>query len=283
MLREAWLRLAPVRREGVLAALGRPAPWHPRFDHRAPDAPGLLTGAPDFVGVGVQKAGTTWWHSLLARHPEVYEHPGFHKERHFFDRFWAGGFEESDVAEYHRWFPRPPGKKVGEWTPDYLHQDWTAPLLARAVPQARVLVLLRDPVERYRSGLAHHRARGERVTPAVAADAFARGLYALQLERLEANVDRGRVLALQYEACKEAPAKALGRTLRFLDLDDTWVPTGLGKPVNPTTGRGPDFSQRRRAELAQAYAPDLARLAQIHPELDLDRWPSARVVLRSAS
>jgi hypothetical protein len=213
----------------------------------------------------------------------MYEHPGFHKERHFFDRFWAGGFEERDVAEYHRWFPRPPGRKAGEWTPDYLHQDWVAPLLVRAAPQARVVALLRDPVERYRSGLAHHRARGERVTPMVASDAFARGLYALQLERLEANFDPSQVLVLQYEACKEAPAQALAQTLRFLGLDDTWVPTGLGEPVNPTGSAGPDLSPRRRAELAQAYAPDLARLAQLHPELDLDRWPSARTVLRRAS
>ena len=53
--------------------------------------PGQVTGPPDVVGIGAQRAGTTWWWRGAIR-----SHPGFvrdvkpGKEIHFFDRFWDG-------------------------------------------------------------------------------------------------------------------------------------------------------------------------------------------------
>src|SRR6266516_2935809 len=144
--RDRFLALPPRTRRVVLRAFGRRAPWDPGFDFHAPDCPpGLKTGPPSFVGVGVQKAGTTWWFSLIERHPGVYAHPGFHKERHFFSQFWARDFSDADVAEYHRWFPRPPGMLTGEWTPDYASAHWVAPMLHAAAPEAKLLLMLRDP------------------------------------------------------------------------------------------------------------------------------------------
>ena len=132
--------------------------------HPAGSRPGEMVGAPDFVGIGVQKAGTTWWHGLIAAHPQVSARPDFHKERHFFDRFAVRAFGPADVSGYHGWFPRQPGTLAGEWTPDYVHMPWVPALLAQAAPKARLLVLLRDPVERLRSGLSHQRAQRGRVT-----------------------------------------------------------------------------------------------------------------------
>ncbi|MGH9066017.1 MAG: hypothetical protein ACRD0J_00610 [Acidimicrobiales bacterium] len=226
------------------------------------------------MGVGVQKAGTTWWYSLLARHPGIYEHRAFHKERHFFSPFWAGGFGPADAAEYHRWFPRPPGQITGEWTPDYLHQHWVGPLLHRAAPEARLLVLLRDPIERYRSGLAHHLEQGERITPILASDAFMRGLCADALERLDKIHGAGRILVLQYEACRDAPAAHLAETFRFLELDDGWEPPDLASLVNPARATKLHLDDGERHHLAELYADEVARLSRRYPQLDLDRWPS---------
>src|SRR5437660_746473 len=44
-------------------------------------------GPPDWVGVGVQRAGTSWWQSLLEAHPDVHGRGWPDKELHFFDRF----------------------------------------------------------------------------------------------------------------------------------------------------------------------------------------------------
>jgi len=271
----AFLRLPPRLQRATLHALGKRAPWEAGFDHRAPAvAANLLIGPPDFVGVGVQKAGTTWWFGLLAQHPGIYQHGAFHKERHYFGQFAVRDFSESDAGEYHRWFPRPAGLSTGEWTPDYLHYHWMAPMLQRAAPEAKLLVLLRDPVARLRSGLDHHRQRGEAITPMVVSDAFARGLYAQQLSRLARTFPPGQVLVLQYEACIDDPRKSLAATFRFLGVDDSFVPVDAGRELNRTTVPPQALPDDRVAELAELYQADLHSLAGAYPDLDLDRWPT---------
>ena len=116
----------------VLHLLGRYAPWEPGFDFTPPPLrAGETIGPPDFVGIGVQKAGTTWWFSEIARHPDVYTREDLHKERHFFDRL-AAPFSPPDIVDYRGWFPRPAGRRTGEWTPDYLSSPWVPPAPGRS-------------------------------------------------------------------------------------------------------------------------------------------------------
>lgn len=272
--RAAFTKLPPSLRRATLHALGKHAPWEPGFNHQAPEVGAhLVAGPPDFVGVGVQKAGTSWWYSLIAEHPDVYHHEPFHKERHFFDRLFIAEPSSSEVNAYHRWFPRPQGRLTGEWTPDYLHQQWVAPLLHAAAPDTKLLVLLRDPVERFRSGLDHYRERGERLTPMLANDAFVRGLYGAQLIRLERIHPRHRILVLQYEACVDNPRRYLADTFSFLGLDDSFVPHDLRSGVSRTL-RPLQLPEFTRHQLCDAYQDDLRLLAASHPELDLNRWSS---------
>lgn len=274
--RAAFLTLPPSVQRQLLHALGRYAPWEPEFPRTAPTVAGdLLVSPPDFVGVGVQKAGTSWWYELIAAHPGVYHQEGFHKERHFFKDLALSELSALDAGEYHLWFPRPEGLVTGEWTPDYLHQHWVAPMLRSAAPGARLLVLLRDPVERYRSGLDHHRQRGEKLTPQVVADAFARGLYGAELSRLESVFPRSQLLVLQYEACVESPRRLLAETYSFLGLDDSFVPADLSRRVSATTIAPIQLPQEVRRHLAELYRDDLRLLGELHPEIDLDRWPAS--------
>ena len=269
-----FLRLPPDLQRRTLHLVRRYAPWEAGFAHDRPPEPdpGWLVAPPDFVGIGVQKAGTTWWHALVEAHPGVHRVPGAHKERHFFGRFAVQDFGAADVVAYHRWFARPPGALAGEWTPDYCHQPWVGALLAEAAPEARLLVLLRDPVARLRSGLAHHRARGDLPAAVAAADAFARGFYARELAPYREHFGP-RMLVLQYEACVDDPARWLATTYRFLGLDDAFSPEGLRRPVNPTPSplRLPAGFE---AAAADAYRADAVELASWFSELDLDRWPS---------
>jgi hypothetical protein len=149
------LRLVPEPRSSLLReAFDRlPAGRYPVDSEPPPVAPGRVPGLPDFIGVGVQKAGTSWWYRLLLAQAAIHDEPRVRKERHFFDRFYESTPSEADVETYMRWFPRPPGKLTGEWTPSYIHHFWIPPLLARISPEAKLIVMLRDPVERYQSGL----------------------------------------------------------------------------------------------------------------------------------
>jgi hypothetical protein len=203
---------------------------------------------------------------------------GSPKELHFFDRSWEDPFGEADIERYARYFPAPPGKVAGEWTPGYLIDFWTPELIARAAPEARILVLLRDPLERFRSGLTHQLATSRK--PLGHRDiqgAFQRGLYAPQLRRVLAAFPAERVWVGQYEACRAEPSRHLAATYRFLGLDP-YQPdaAALRGEVNPTTGRKFEPSASLRASLLEGYAPDLAQLPELVPGLDLTLWPSAR-------
>ena len=276
MLRRAGVqlfsKLPPSARLALLHARGRYAPWEDGFDFTPPALdPGEISGAPDFVGIGVQKAGTTWWHELIVAHPHVSARPDLHKERHYFDRFALRPFGPDDLAGYRQWFPRRPGTQAGEWTPDYLHQPWVPALLAEAAPQARLLVLLRDPVERLRSGLAHHRAYRGKVTADVWATAIDRGFYEQQLAAWASWFSPAQFLVLQYERCVADPATELARTYRFLELDP-FVPEGLARRVSASRDVAP-LSDDVRRRLVALYAADVTSLAKNHPQLDLDLWP----------
>jgi len=95
--------------------------------------PGWNIGPADFVGIGADRSGTTWWHSLISSHPQVSVAPGAEKEVHFFDPFWDGSFGEDDAARYREQFPRAEGAIAGEWTPRYMYDVWTPARLAGCI------------------------------------------------------------------------------------------------------------------------------------------------------
>jgi hypothetical protein len=236
--------------------------------------PGQRTAPPDFVGVGVQKAGTSWWFDLIADHPQVTAPP--FKELHYFDQFFGRPFSPSDVERYARFFPRVDGTITGEWTPRYVHDVWSVPLLRRAAPDAKLLVLLRDPVERYRSGLGHDLARHAPENPLVASVHVARSDYVDQLRHLFAHVDQTQVLVLQYERCQADTTRQLARTYEFLGLDAGHVPPDLGRQVNVSLQPKPDLPGHVRDALAERWREQVPELTELVPDLDPGLWRSLR-------
>lgn len=269
-----------------------------------PRPPEWRTGPPDFVGVGAQRAGTTWWYALVTDHPAVRgpaavrrrlrarERPApgrsvrtaregmLQKELHFFEAFPGGGLTAEDTALYHRFFPRPPGAVAGEWTPRYMCDFWTPPLLRSAAPEAKLLVMLRDPVERFRSGLAREASvameRGARLPLSAWSDAVDRGRYASQLRRLLEHFGRDRLLVLQYERCLAEPRAELRRTYEFLGVE----PTGHAPPyLEARRGYSSPkaaLPEALRRELEALLRDEMRGTADLFPEVDLARWPAYR-------
>ena len=232
------------------------------------------TGPPDFIGVGTQRSGTTWWFRTLLAHPQIRPPRGRRKELHFFDAFCARELRDADIAEYHDLFPRKPGQIAGEWTPRYMHDFWTPRLLARAAPEAKLLIMFRDPVERFRSGVPHRLSRApDARLEAASADAIERGRYATQLKRVLASHDESKLLILQYEKCVADPVAQYRRTLTFLGVD--------------AEHRNESFERRRGTTqaaqkkplwddlmdgLRAALEPEVLDLAAICPEIDVALW-----------
>jgi len=252
-----------------------------------PDCPaGWRTGAPDFVIFGAQKSGTTWWFRLIEQHPGVVQPKNQRPELHFFDRLWAEPLTDAHIEHYHRYFPRPEGKLIGEKTPEYMNCAWVPPMVKRAAPDARAIVLLRDPVERYISGLSHMdrgglvdeegedglvRVFGDRVR--VVTDAIERGMYATQVEWLMRSFPSERLLVLQYEACAADAGAMLARTFEFLGLPPHELPAEeLARPRNKAKLEKVPVPDSQIEVLRDYYRAEVERLRRLVPDFDLSLW-----------
>ena len=278
-LTRGFSKLPPGFRRRILHRLGRYAPWEQQFSFSPPAlSPGEAAGPPDFVGIGAQKAGTTWWQSLLATHPGVSSRGDIHKERHFFDRFGLYPFGPSDVDLYHRWFPRREGTITGEWTPDYFDLPWVAPLLRRAAPHARLLLLVRDPVERFSSGLAHQIRHGIPCDTTTIFYATERGFYERTLTGWLEHFEADQLLVLQYEQCEADPDAQLAITFEFLGLTEYHL-SDAERPPRPDLSPQPALDVEVRKRLVDLYAEDVAGLAARFSYIDLKLWPNFSYLL----
>jgi hypothetical protein len=212
-------------------------------------------------------------------------------ELHFFDHFWDRWPQPEHLALYERYFPRPPGALVGEKTPGYLYQPWVAPMLAAAAPDARLIVLLRDPVERYVSGLGllvrSGAIKGEVGAGEIGmrehriAEAMERGRYAAQLEWILAHYSRERLLLLQYERCVADPQGQAAATFSFLGLGSHRVATREIERSRKRSIERPPVPAAIRRLIARWYGPDVRRLRELMPDLDLTLWPEVAAELAS--
>ena len=282
-LRERQRELAQLGVE--LPPVDKKTEWKPPTD--LPEIPeGWMTGPPDFVGVGAQRAGTTWWFRMIAAHPEIHPplKPG-RKELHYLSGFPSGVMTEEQVQGYYARLPRPPGHVAGEWTPGYMAEHWVPRLLARVAPDAKLLVLLRDPVDRYRSAVSFPSRRPTgRTDGAEAAEqgparqvyrnqAY-RGFYCAQLRALLQHFPREQLLVQQHERCRAEPEAELRRAWAFLGVDpDAAELPEFSEQVGQKVSRA-ELSPELREDLIAFWADDLAALGREFPEVDLALWPS---------
>jgi hypothetical protein len=203
-------------------------------------------GLPDFLVIGVPKAGTTALHAGLARHPDLFM--SCVKEPKFFltdgPPPTRGGPGDAQTYREHIWRrtdyealfdAAPAGRLRGESTPFYLHDPEAQRRIHRLIPHARLIAVLRDPVERAHSNWTHLWSAGlEPIGDPVAAcaaepqrvaagwAAFWRyielGRYGEQLERLYGLFPREQVLVLHYRELRYEAAATLDRICDFLGV-----------------------------------------------------------------
>jgi hypothetical protein len=98
---------------------------------------------PNFLFIGADKSGSTWLHRILAAHPQCYVPPC--KDLYFFDRYFGRGLEW--YASFFRDAPES-ATAVGELSHDYLYSELAAQRIAEVLADVRLVVFLRNPVER---------------------------------------------------------------------------------------------------------------------------------------
>ena len=234
---------------------------------------------PAAVILGAQKCGTTSLHGYLVQHPGVI--PPLRKEVHYFDLNYPRG-----EAWYRAHFGRADEAGLNlDASPYYLFHPAVPARLHALLPDAKLIVLLRDPVRRAYSHYWHERAKGREklefeeaiaAEPArvEAADAqladgsldrsadhqhfsyLARGRYAEQLERWFALYPRERFQVVRFEDLVKEPLARLNDVLAFLGL-----PAASRVDLEPrNTRRYPPMSEAMVARLRDYFAPHNRRL-----------------------
>ncbi|MGY1672292.1 sulfotransferase [Geodermatophilus sp. SYSU D00710] len=245
---------------------------------------------PQFVVAGAPKAGTTALHAALATHPGLYLSPVKEPKYYLTDGRpppRSGQRGPGDAHSAREWVWRredylrlfdgaPPGTVRGESTPFYLHDRAAQRRLAADVPGVRVVVVVRDPVDRAWSNWVHLRADGlepeadfrtaveledARVAAGYAPFWHYRGLgrYGEQLRDLFAVLPRSQVLLLRYRQLVDGPRETLDRVSDFLGVERGvahTVPPENVKPYVCDTPRYRALSRVVRAGAALgAHAP----------------------------
>jgi len=131
---------------------------------------------------------------------------------------------------------------------------------------------LRDPIERFRSGLASEIRNGAAHVGATIAEVVGYTMYAENLRRFLDHFPSEQLLIMQYERCVAAPVEQLVATYRFLGLDPEYRPATLNRPVNKTMEEKIALDADVKSRLRDIFAPDVAELVKLVPTLDLTLW-----------
>ena len=225
---------------------------------------------PSWLGIGAQRSGTGWLAGLLVQHPRMDFGLNGRKEQHALSQL--GGPADPDA--YRRLFP--PDAARGEWTPFYLRAMSAPHLASQLTPaDAPILVLLRDPVERFASAmrlwLMRKRRRESESFGGVYGDAQWAGMYADQLDAWRRVVGRDRLMIFTYEATRDYPQRVCDPIWQRLSL--TSIPLrDVERKSRSSAGHIPwQWPEGLEETLTTLYAPQVRRLRDDWG-LDVSRW-----------
>lgn len=188
---------------------------------------------PDFIGIGVQRAGTSWLYECLKEHKEVYL-PG--KELNFFNQKFDKGLDW-----YFSLFSKKSAGHLisGEFTPDYMFSNASMIKIAEHCPQAKLIIILRDPFERafsaYNLMFAHGRYdESESFQEAVKKDPWIieQSLYASQLEHVYSLFPKQQIKVYLFEDIANRPMWLLQDVYQFLGVNPNFKPSRFDEKYN---------------------------------------------------
>ena len=191
----------------------------------------------DFIGVGVMKSGTTWLSECLRVHPEICF--SSFKETHFFSRYYT----EKGYTWYNQMYKRP-DKVCGEFSTSYFDNEFAIKRIKNDLPEIKIILILRDPVDRFLSHLKHVSRQENLKIPRELnvkdlkiiieshKELINYSKYYKNLENLITTFGHSKVLILQNEEFEKFPKEVLKRTYTFLNVQSDFTPHSVNKKIS---------------------------------------------------
>ena len=228
---------------------------------------------PNLIVIGAQKCGTTSLHNYLNAHPEI--SMSRRKETNFF----LGNGERDRGLDWYASNFDPAAPVRGEASPDYTNLPESAGTAARmrsVVPDARLIYLVRDPLDRMASHYVHRRAAGlERRSLADAlsdsrGSYVTRSCYATQLKPFLELFPREQILVETHERLLREREVTLRRIFGFVGVDSSFTSPEFERMWERTEGKGGLYSLAwrigRRTRERGIFLPQFLR------------WPAQRML-----
>jgi len=232
----------------------------------------------DFLGIGAQKAGTTWLYEMLRLHPQVSFPAG--KEVHFWD-----DQRDRGIVWYQSLFAgEESGRKKGEITPAYAILPVEAIRDIHAInPALRSVYIIRNPVERAWSSALMALGRAEMTIDEASdqwfidhfrsAGSLARGDYEQCIRNWRSVFPSEQLLVLRHEEIRSEPLALLTQCCRHLGIDEKFFAAAgtelLGRRV--FSGPGHTIRPGLLPVLREIYCPKIRSLGE-YLGADLGPW-----------
>lgn len=219
---------------------------------------------PNFLIVGAAKSGTTSLYHYLNQHPEIYMSPV--KEPHFFTFInkkpeFNGPFDQktneeiiTNFDEYKKLFQGVTNEKaIGESSNSYLYFQETAANVKNIIPECKIIIILRNPIERAFSHymqsvmIGHENVSFEEALKKENErlklnwrwhyQYVGQGMYYSQIKRYIEIFGQRMIKIYLFEKFKDRPADLIRNIYRFLEVDDNFMPykekihNPSGKPI----------------------------------------------------
>jgi len=196
----------------------------------------------DFIGIGVERAGTTWIFECLKEHPQIcgsnYKEVKFFSKKTQFkgedDKYQRG------INYYASYFQHCLNKQIkGEFSPHYFYEKESARRIKKHFPKVKLILCLRNPIERAYSAFCFEKSRRkvnyDNFNEAInnEFDYFIKdGFYSKNLEYYFNLFPKENILILIYENALKNPIDFILKIYKFLEVDESFIPQKAKARIN---------------------------------------------------
>jgi hypothetical protein len=200
---------------------------------------------PNFLIIGAQRSATTFVHKCLEDHPNIFMPP---KEKAIFENPY---YFQKDFNEFEKLFENVSQKAIGIKRPNYLGKIECPQRIYQYIPNAKLIVILRNPVERAISAYFHQMKSGfipikpvekgllnvihhkyDKLFPR-SKEIIEFGFYHKHLLHYLHYFKKDQILVILYRDLKTNPLKIIQHIFSFLEVDDNYIPKTLKIKQNP--------------------------------------------------